>query len=154
MGTAVANDVPVLVLDTEMTTTEIQFRMAAANTGVPLWYLETGKWRGDKNMESKVRNYFSNLKKHKYFHYHVRNKTIDEVCALIRRWHMKYVGRGNDCVIAYDYVKLTGEKVDKNWAEHQAIGEKIDKLKRVAEEINAPLVTAMQMNRQGESFQP
>ena len=152
LGTAVANDVPVLVLDTEMTTTEIQFRMAAANTGVPLWYLETGKWRNDKDMESKVRNYFSNLKKHKYFHYHVRNKTIDEVCALIRRWHMKYVGRGNDCVIAYDYVKLTGEKVDKNWAEHQAIGEKIDKLKRVAEEINAPLVTAMQMNRQGESF--
>ena len=152
LGTAVANNVPVLVLDTEMTTTEIQFRMGAANTGVPLWYLETGKWRGDKDMESKVRNYFSNLKKHNYFHYHVRNKTIDEVCALIRRWHMKYVGRGNNCVIAYDYVKLTGEKVDKNWAEHQAIGEKIDKLKRVAEEINAPLVTAMQMNRQGESF--
>ena len=40
----------------------------------------------------------------------------------------------------------------KNWAEHQAIGEKIDKLKRVSEEINAPLITAMQMNRSGESF--
>jgi hypothetical protein len=65
---------------------------------------------------------------------------------------MKYVGRGNKCVIAYDYVKMTGDKVGKNWAEHQAIGEKIDKLKRVAEEINAPLITAMQMNRSGESF--
>ena len=42
--------------------------------------------------------------------------------------------------------------MDKNWAEHQAIGEKIDKLKRIAEEIDAPLVTAMQMNRSGESF--
>ena len=65
---------------------------------------------------------------------------------------MKYVGRGNKCIIAYDYVKLTGERVDKNWAEHQAIGEKIDKLKRIAEEISAPLITAMQMNRSGESF--
>jgi hypothetical protein len=65
---------------------------------------------------------------------------------------MKYVGRGNKCVIAYDYVKMTGDKVGKNWAEHQAIGEKIDKLKRVSEEINAPLITAMQMNRSGESF--
>ncbi len=64
---------------------------------------------------------------------------------------MKHVGRDNKCIIAYDYVKLTGEKVDRNWAEHQAIGEKIDKLKRVAEEIKAPLVTAMQMNRSGES---
>jgi len=100
----------------------------------------------------KVRSYFQDLKRHNYYHYHVRNKTTDEVCSMIRRWHMKYVGRGNKCVIAYDYVKLTGERVDKNWAEHQAIGEKIDKLKRISEEINAPLITAMQMNRSGESF--
>ena len=152
LGTAIKNDVPVLVLDTEMTTDEIQFRMAAAKTGVPLWFLETGKWRSDKEMVNKVRGYFHELKKHKYYHYHVRNKTTDEICAIIRRWHMKYVGRGNKCVIAYDYVKMTGDKVGKNWAEHQAIGEKIDKLKRVSEEINAPLITAMQMNRSGESF--
>tara|TARA_R110002020_G_scaffold19821_6_gene68037 strand:+ start:19037 stop:20542 length:1506 start_codon:yes stop_codon:yes gene_type:complete len=151
LGTAMKNDVPVLVLDTEMTTEEIQFRMAAANTGVPLWYLETGKWRNNEEMTDKVRKYFKELKKYKYFHYHVRNKNVDEVCALIRRWHMKHVGRGNRCVIAYDYVKLTGEKVSQNWAEHQAIGEKIDKLKRVAEEIKAPLITAMQMNRSGET---
>ena len=151
LGAAIKNDVPVLVLDTEMTTEEIQFRMAAANTGVPLWYLETGKWRNNEEMTNKVRNYFKEIKKHKYFHYHVRNKNVDEICALIRRWHMKHVGRGNRCVIAYDYVKLTGEKVGQNWAEHQAIGEKIDKLKRVAEEIKAPLITAMQMNRSGET---
>ena len=151
LGTAIRNNVPVLVLDTEMNTQEIQFRMAAANTEVPLWYLETGKWRNNEEMTSKVREYFNNLNAHKYFHYHVRNKNVDEICALIRRWHMKHVGRDNKCIIAYDYVKLTGEKVDRNWAEHQAIGEKIDKLKRVAEEIKAPLVTAMQMNRSGES---
>ena len=152
LGAAITNDVPVLVLDTEMTTEEIQFRMAAAKTGVPLWHLETGNWRKDNEMAEKVREYFQDLKTHKYFHYHVRNKTTDEVCAMIRRWHMKHVGRGNKCIIAYDYVKLTGERVDKNWAEHQAIGEKIDKLKRIAEEIKAPLITAMQMNRSGESF--
>ena len=152
LGTAIRNDVPVLVLDTEMGTEEIQFRMAAAKTGVPLWYLETGKWRSEEEMAPKVEKYLSNLKKHKYFHYHVKNKTADEVCAIIRRWHMRYVGRGNRCIVAYDYVKLTGEKVDRNWAEHQAIGEKIDKLKRVAEEIKAPLITAMQMNRSGENL--
>ena len=57
LGTAIKNNVPVLVLDTEMTTEEIQFRMAAANTGVPLWYLETGKWRNNEEMTNKVRNY-------------------------------------------------------------------------------------------------
>lgn len=151
LGAAIKNKVPVLVLDTEMTTEEIQFRMAAANTGVPLWYLETGNWRKNADMTQKVRAYFKEVKKHQYFHYHVRNKNVDEVCSLIRRWHMQNVGRGNKCIIAYDYVKLTGERVDKNWAEHQAIGDKIDKLKRVAEEIQAPLITAMQMNRSGET---
>ena len=151
LRSAILNKVPVLVLDTEMSTNEIRFRMAAAQTGVPLWYLETGKWRNNQEMFDKVRGYFANLKKHNYFHYHVRNKTVDEVCSIIRRWHMKHVGRGNKCIIAYDYVKLTGERVDKNWAEHQAIGDKIDKLKRISEELSAPVITAMQMNRSGEN---
>ena len=34
----------------------------------------------------------------------------------------------------------------------QAIGQKIDKLKRISEEIKCPIVTAMQLNRSGESF--
>ena len=155
LNTSLQNNVPALVLDTEMSTKEIKFRMAAAQTQVPLWYLETGNWRKNEEMFKKVRDYQENFKgkydNHQYFHYHVRNKTVDEVCSIIRRWHMKYVGRGNPCVIAYDYVKLTGEKVDRNWAEHQAIGEKIDKLKRISEELSAPIITAMQMNRAGES---
>ena len=40
----------------------------------------------------------------------------------------------------------------QNWAEHQAIGQKIDKLKRISEEIQCPIVTAMQLNRTGENF--
>ena len=155
LNTSLANNVPALVLDTEMSTKEIKFRMAAAQTQVPLWYLETGNWRKNEEMYARVRDYQENFKgkydNHQYFHYHVRNKTVDEVCSIIRRWHMQHVGRGNPCVIAYDYVKLTGEKVDRNWAEHQAIGEKIDKLKRISEELSAPIITAMRMNRTGES---
>lgn len=47
---------------------------------------------------------------------------------------------------------MTGEKVGQNWAEHQAIGDKIDKLKRISEELQAPIITAMQLNRSGENF--
>ncbi len=155
LKTSVINKVPALILDTEMSTKEIKFRMAAAETGIPHWYLETGNWRKNEEMYKKFRDYQENFESKfndsKYFHYHVKNKTVDEVCAIIRRWHMKHVGRGNKCIIAYDYVKLTGEKVDKNWAEYQAIGEKIDKLKRISEELSAPIITAMQMNRSGES---
>jgi hypothetical protein len=89
---------------------------------------------------------------HFYYHYHVRNKTIDEIASLIRRWYYREVGKGNQCVIAYDYVKLTGERLGVNVAEHQMIGQKIDSLKRIAEEIDAPIITALQQNRSGDTF--
>tara|TARA_Y100001973_G_scaffold93175_2_gene143753 strand:- start:96 stop:920 length:825 start_codon:yes stop_codon:yes gene_type:complete len=152
MKTGELNNVPVLMLDTEMSTLDIQFRTASAITNVPMWYLETGNWRKNKELTSKVRSNLnedkSTLKCHHAF---VGNKTIDQICSLVRRWHLSAVGRGNPCIISYDYVKLTGEKVGQNWAEHQAIGDKIDKLKKLAEEVNAPLITAMQMNRAGEN---
>jgi|TARA_Y100001963_G_scaffold159106_1_gene261331 replicative DNA helicase len=152
MKTGELNNVPVLMLDTEMATLDIQFRTASSITDVPMWYLETGNWRKNQELTSKVR---SNLKKTKStlqcHHAFVGNKNIDQICSLVRRWHLSAVGRGNPCIISYDYVKLTGEKVGQNWAEHQAIGDKIDKLKKLAEELNAPLITAMQLNRSGEN---
>ena len=36
--------------------------MAAAQTGVPLWYLETGNWRKNEEMYKKVRDYQENFK--------------------------------------------------------------------------------------------
>jgi replicative DNA helicase len=146
------NKTKTLILDTEMQTVDIQLRMVASLSGVPVWYLETGNWRKNEDMTSKVRDAWGKVKKYEYFHYHVGNKNIDQICSIIRRWYLSKVGRGNQAMIAYDYIKLTGERVGQNWAEHQAIGDKIDKLKRISEEIQCPVVTAMQLNRTGESF--
>jgi hypothetical protein len=124
--------------------------MIAAVSGVPIWHLETGNWRKNAELAEKVRDALKKVKNYKYYHYQIGNKNVDQVCSLARRWYFSKVGRGKPCIIAYDYVKLTGEKVGNNWAEYQAIGEKIDKLKKLAEELNAALVTAMQLNRMGE----
>jgi len=148
---AVNNKVKTLVLDTEMSKEEMQFRLAAAISGIPVWHLETGNWRRNKEMCDKFKEAKAKLATYEYHHHHIGNKDIDQVCSLVRRWYYSEVGRGNDCLIAYDYVKLTGEKVDRNWAEYQAIGEKIDKLKKLSEELNCPIITAMQLNRTGES---
>lgn len=146
------NKTKTLILDTEMQTVDIQLRMVASLTDVPVWYLETGNWRKNEEMTKKVRGAWAKVKQYEYFHYHVGNKNIDQICSIIRRWYLSKVGRGNQAMIAYDYIKLTGEKVGANWAEHQAIGDKIDKLKRISEEIHCPIITAMQLNRTGESF--
>ena len=146
----VKNKVKALVLDTEMSKEEMQFRLIASISGIPVWHLETGNWRKNKEMCDKFVAAKEQLKQYNYHHHHIGNKDIDQVCALVKRWYYSEVGRGNDCVIAYDYVKLTGEKVDRNWAEYQAIGEKVDKLKKLSEELNCPIITAMQLNRSGE----
>jgi len=146
------NKVKALILDTEMQAPDIRFRMISSLTGVPMWYLETGNWRKNEEMVKKVRAAWPLIKNHQYHHYHVGSKSIDQICSMIRRWHLSQVGRGNQAVIAYDYIKLTGEKIGQNWAEHQAIGDKIDKLKRISEELKAPIITAMQLNRTGENF--
>lgn len=144
--------VKVLYLDTEMSLIEQQTRMAANLSGVPLWYIETGNYRKNQEYINKVRDALSTVKKYQYYHYQVANKDIDEVCSIIRRWYFSKVGRGNPALVIYDYVKLgSSEKIGQNWAEHQQIGTMVDKLKRISEEINAPLLTAIQLNRSGEA---
>ena len=53
-GLSELHSMPVLYLDTEMSTEETQFRAAAARSGVPMWYIETGNWR--KNPEYVKKN--------------------------------------------------------------------------------------------------
>lgn len=149
--TAKIHNIKCLILDTEMDTKDVKFRIASAISGVSLWHLETGNWRKNPELVNKVRDSYSELKQQDVYHFSVGNKTIDEICSLVRRWYYSEVGRGNPFILGYDYVKLTGEKVGNNWGEHQAVGEKIDKLKKLSEELNCPIITAMQMNRSGEN---
>jgi len=144
------NKIPALMLDTEMAFEEVQDRMAAALSGVPTWEIKTGNWRKNPDSVSALRELWPKVKNFNYEHMHVGNKSVDELISMARRWHFSSVGRGNPCMIGLDYIKLTGEKTSANWAEHQAIGEKIDKIKRLALELECPIVTAMQMNRDGE----
>lgn len=144
--------VPVFKLDTEMEAHDIQSRMLSSLTGVPTWYIDTGAWRKNPEYLKLIRAAWPLVKNYKYEHLYVANKSIDQICSLIRRWYYSKVGRGNPAIIAYDYIKLAGEKVGQNWAEHQAIGEKINRLKEVITDLQVPLITAMQLNRSGNNF--
>lgn len=146
------NKVPALMLDTEMETHEIQFRTAANLSGVPLWYIRTGNWVKNQEMVDKMKKAF-NLIKNKSLvdHVYVANKDIDQVLSIIRRWYYRRVGKGNRCLISYDYIKLTGEKIGGNYSEHQAIGNKVDAFKQISKELNVPILTSMQLNRMAEN---
>jgi len=146
------NKVPCLILDTEMQTAEIQERMLSMVSGVPTWFISTGKWRMVPEYEKKIRQAWKYINEggYKMYHEYVINTPIDQIISKIKKWYYTKVGRGNQCIIVYDYIKITGESMSEHNKEHQVIGEKVNALKElVGKEVKAPLLTACQINRNG-----
>lgn len=146
--------IPILIADTEMSSSEVKFRTAASITKIPLWALESGSWRKNESYIKTVRDEdFKNIKnKYRVYHISVGNMPVERVCSLVRRWHMQYVGKSEKSAFIYDYIKLTGEKLSNNWGEHQALGSKLDMFKKLSEELDFPFISAGQMNRSGENI--
>jgi len=140
-----------LYLDTEMETLDVQKRLIASISGVPFWYIDTGSWRKNPEMVQKVRATWTKIKNFKFHHLKVGNKSTSEIMSIARRWYYSKVGRGENAIITYDYLKMTGEGVSESWKEYQVIGDKTDKLKKLGEELNCVVLTSTQMNRSGES---
>lgn len=141
-----------LVLDTEMSTIDMKFRIASSLTGIPVWHLETGNWKKNNNLYQKFEQSKDKIRglTNQVDHLQVAGKPIEEIVSIVKRWYFSKVGRGNQCVVVYDYIKLTGES-DKNKQEYQLIGEKVNALKELCSELNIPILTACQLNRSAES---
>jgi replicative DNA helicase len=144
------HNVPVLILDTEMSTEEIQYRTAAAKSSVGLWHLKTGNWRKNEDSIDKVRTNLAGIKNAypKVYHMSVGNKSIEHIASICRRWYLKVVGRGNDCLVVYDYLKII-ESSDNRRQEYQEMGDRVDFMKKLSEELDCPILTACQNNRDG-----
>lgn len=150
-------DVPVLHLDNgEMSKEELIFRQAAALSGVPLYLLETGKWRqAGEEIVNKVRAVWKRVKKLKFYYHCVGGMSADEMTSLAKRFYYNVVGRGKKMIISFDYLKTTGQ-LNGQMTEWQVVGEIIDKFKRfITKEIvfeGKPMVsmfTSVQSNRSG-----
>lgn len=144
-------DCKALVLDTEMNTIDIKFRNISAITQIPSWYLETGNYKKNNEFYKKFIENKEKIKKFQNYvsHMNVSGKPIDEVLSIIKRWYYKTVGRGNQAIIVYDYIKITGES-EYNKQEYQILGDKINKIKEISLELNIPILTACQLNRSAE----
>jgi hypothetical protein len=70
---------------------------------------------------------------------------------LVKKWYLNVCGRGNPCLIIYDYLKINANdsKEAGNKKEYEAGYFKTEMLKDLAEYCQAPIWTALQMNRMG-----
>jgi replicative DNA helicase len=142
-----------LILDTEMQTNVMKFRIASSITGIPMWYLETGNFKNNKELLARWNSKKTELSliQGRVNHMQVAGKPVQEIESIIQRWYLSEVGRGNPAMVVYDYIKLTGETGDKNKQEYQLIGDKVDSLKNLSVRLNIPLLTACQLNRSAEN---
>ena len=154
---AMNNNVPVLHFDNgEMSKEELIIRQCSALSGVLMHLLETGRWRnaGD-DIISKVRDTWKKIKEFKFYYYNVAGQSIDSIVNTIRRFYFSEVGRGNQMIFSFDYIKTTYER-EGSTSSWEAVGRMVDKFKQLIQKelcfADGPCVsmlTSVQSNRLG-----
>ena len=146
------NKIPVLIVDTEMEYELVSDRVFSSQNQVPIHAVESGKWRNNKDIAKKVRSALDDIdEEFEYYHVYVGDQTLQESMQIIETWYYKHVGRGNPCVVGYDYLNCNAEDIKHGWGERQVLGDKFKKLRHCCVKINALLITAAQANRSAES---
>ena len=145
--------IPVLNTDTEMSAEEHWSRLLSHLTGIPVERLERGRLSPDEAslLQEKARW----LQSIPYYYRSVIDETFEEQVAAMRRWAVKTVGTDadgvrNDCLIIYDYLQLTDAREFKgDFKEYQILGFQMVMLNRLAKRYDLPILTFVQLNREG-----
>lgn len=152
-------EVPVLHFDNgEMSKEELIFRQCAAMAQVPVWLLESGKWRNaGKDIVKKVRDVWKLLSKRyqQLYYYNIGGLNVDAQISILKRFYYAKVRRNNPLIFSFDYIKTTSENTN-NKNEWQVVGEMVDKYKKcIQRDIVGDagpcvsMITSVQSNRSG-----
>lgn len=134
---------PTLYIDTEMSFNEWRDRALAAISGVDERIIKHGGFKSA--VYDKLMIYgLERIKKGKIFHENMPSYSVDKVTALFKKYKYK-----EDLGFAvFDYIKEpSSASADRNRAEHQVLGDVTTRLKDLANELNIPFLTAVQLNR-------
>lgn len=158
LKTSEINDhMPILHLDNgEMSHEELMARVCSAMSDVPVYLIETGKWRqAGPDVVNRIRSVWQKIKKYKIHYFNVGGMNIDKIINLVIRFYYAKVGRGNHMILNYDYIKTASENF-KNKSEWQVVGEMVEKFKHLVKTSvlydNKPMIammTSVQGNRIG-----
>jgi len=167
---AAHENIPILHFDNgEMSKLELQMRQCSAMSGVPMYLIQSGKWRSSSYIDpntrqevsaeqakQKVRKAFKDMKDRRFDYFNVGGLSVDEMIQVARRYYYSKVGRGNKMILSFDYIKPTNEKTNKNKASWELIGEMVDKFKRFIHKDVVfnnrqciSMITSVQSNRSG-----
>lgn len=157
IGYYIANklQIPVLNMDTEMSTVDHINRVLAMNTEIEINDIETGKFGASPDKKSKIVQASEVLKQTPLFYKSIAGKPFEEQLAIMRRWIVKEVGLNDDgtakqCVIVYDYLKLMDSAgINQDMKEYQVLGFMMTALHNFAVRYQIPILSFIQLNRDG-----
>jgi len=149
------NQIPVLLLDTEMQEGEHQDRLLSHLSQVDIGEIVHAEYTKDTVKTGKVMDAVDAIEAVPYTYAKVVGKKFSEVLSEIRRWILQTVGydetgRLNDCVVIYDYFKITNtDELNGDLKENQILGFQMSTLKDFCSEYDFPVMTFVQANRDG-----
>lgn len=147
--------IPVLYLDTELTYKYQIDRMTCIDSECPIKIYETKQFKNNPILKESVIQSAKRLQQLPMAYHQIGGMTHVEALAIARKWISKSVGfnnngKANDCLIIYDYFKLTGEsQITKNIAEHIALGLMLTDMHNFALRYDIPILGYVQSNRDG-----
>ncbi len=147
--------IPVLMLDTEMCKEDHLNRIISNISGVPIEEVATGKFSEDDEKLIKVKQAMDEIRDIPYTYVSVSGVPFETIINIIKRWIIQEVGQDedghtNDCLVAYDYLKLmSSSSITHNIQEYQALGFQITNLHNLAVKFDFPCLAFVQLNRDG-----
>ena len=155
--------IPVLHFDNgEMSEEELVFRQCSAMTGVPVHLLQTGKWRtssykdwSSEEVVRRVRAAWEKIKGMEFYYENVAGLSPDEMCSLLKRFYYTKIGRGNELIFSFDYIKSDFANMGKadGW---QQVAYMVDRFKQTIHrdlcfdgKPYVSMITSVQANRSG-----
>ena len=148
-------DVPVLLLDTEMSKEDHFNRILGNFSGVNINDISTGKFSNSACDREKIQQATQKFKEIPLSYITIAGKPFEETLSVIRRWIVKNVGydengRVNDCMIIYDYLKLMhSNQISDSMKEFQVLGFQITQLHNFCVQYDCPCLAFVQLNRDG-----
>lgn len=136
----------------ELSKEELQLRAASclSEGRVPMFSVEDGSWRKNKEYTKIIRDLWPRVKKLKLYYEDVSDMGPNDIISAARRFSFNVAGRNNDFIWCIDYLKPFDDTEGES--EWRQFGKYVKALKNfIKNEINVNLQTGIQSNRSGIS---
>lgn len=138
---AMKEEAPVLYIDTEMSTKEVQTRQLSLISGIPERIILNGLYINDKRQTEAVYYALEIMEKLPFIHKYMPGFRIEDVKSMVR----KYKAKNDIGAFFFDYIKMV--ELDDAYNESQLLGVLSTNLKDLAGILDIPVISAVQLNR-------